>query len=68
MFNPNQKKINCSTCGDLTNEFIKNGKVIKNCEKCRAENTNKKKNNNKNNTPPIKYEAPPFIKATTFYI
>ena len=58
MFNPNAKIINCNTCGDITEQIIKNGKVIKNCAKCRELNNNKKKQN-KNNEPPIKYEATP---------
>lgn len=58
MFNPNARIINCNTCGDITEQIIKNGKVIKNCAKCRELNNNKKKQN-KNNEPPIKYEAPP---------
>jgi hypothetical protein len=58
MFNPNAKIINCSKCGDITEQEIINGKTIKNCKRCRAENNNKKKNN-KSNTPPIKYEQAP---------
>jgi hypothetical protein len=58
MFNPNATIINCSKCGDITEQEIINGKTIKNCKRCRAENNNKKKNN-KSNTPPIKYEQLP---------
>ena len=56
MFNPNAKIINCSTCGDITEQEIINGKTIKNCKRCRELNNNKKKQN-KNNEPQIKYEA-----------
>ena len=30
MFNPNAKLINCSTCGDTTEEEIKNDQTMKN--------------------------------------
>ena len=43
MFNNNEQIINCYTCGDLTEQLIKNGKVIKNCNKCRESNNNKKR-------------------------
>ena len=38
MFNPNAKLINCNTCGEITEEEIKNGKKIKNCKRCREAN------------------------------
>ena len=55
MFNNNEQIINCYTCGDLTEQIIKNGKIIKNCVKCRELNNNKKKKT----APPIKYETQP---------
>ena len=43
MFNPDAKLINCNTCGDITEQIIKNGKVIKNCAKCRELINNKQR-------------------------
>lgn len=55
MFSNSERIINCYTCGDLTEQIIKNGKIIKNCVKCRELNNNKKKKT----APPIKYETQP---------
>ena len=43
MFNSNEQIINCYTCGDLTEQIIKNWKVVKNCNKCRELNNKKRK-------------------------
>lgn len=68
MFNPDAKLNNCNTCGDITEQIIKCGKVIKKCTTCRELNNNKK-NKNKNNGLPIQYEATPpegFYKRDNF--
>ena len=70
MFNNNEQIINCYTCGDITEQLIKNGKVIKNCQRCREINNNKKKQY-KNNEPPINLEPQPingFYKQEHFII
>lgn len=50
MFSPNAKLINCNTCGDKTEQLIKNGKRIHHCLKCRELNTNNKKQCKQHNT------------------
>ena len=70
MFNPSAKLINCSSCNDITEQIIKNGKVINNCTKCREINNSKKKQY-KNNDQALKLEPQPingFYKQEHFII
>lgn len=63
MLNPTatNKLINCNTCGIITEQIVKQGKVIKNCIKCREANNIKKKSYTSiKKEPEIKYQKSPL--------